>query len=306
MSSHTSRDTFLYLLHFITLAISATALGNVWFAFINRWTMSPTPYDRFSPSEVTAGLSALVIAAPIYLGLSWWMRKSFTNGTLQSTSALRRWLLYFTVFITAIIGMVDLIATLNTYLNGDFTVRFFFKALTIFVIAGAVFGFYCWDIRREQPVTSQATQMAFAATVMVTVVTIIIGFVLVGSPKTRRLLQWDQQRVDHVRSIVYDLYNRYQEGGELPDSSDRILRLQDPETYQRYEYRKVDGDTFEVCAQFTTSAVESDGAPKDYYAHPVDPGYLAPDFEVLEQHGAGRQCFEFTATRRTVKFQSID
>jgi hypothetical protein len=35
-------------------------------------------------------------------------------------------------------------------LGGELTIRFFLKVLTIAVIAGTIFGYYLWDLRREE------------------------------------------------------------------------------------------------------------------------------------------------------------
>jgi len=308
MSSHSSRDTFFYLLQFVTLAISATALGNVWFSFINKWTTSLTPYERFQPNDVTAGLSALVIAAPVYLGLSWWIRKAFADGSMQPSSSLRKWLVYFTVFVTSIIGLVDLIATLHVYLNGDFTLRFFFKALSILVIAGSIFVFYLWDIRRENAGPSAVTHAAFWITIVVVLATIIAGFVVVGSPKTRRLLQWDQERVNTLENIVREFYhptsypkvgNFVTEGAPLPENSSGFAsRFRDPQTQQLLEYRKVDLNTFEVCATFALAAEETNQLFRPY-PRPVYPYDAQPEFTPLENHSAGHQCFRYTAPHAT-------
>lgn len=251
--------------------------------------------------DVTTGLSALVIAAPVYLGLSWWMRKSFANGNMEPKSTLRKWLVYFTVFITAIIGIVDLIATLNTYLNGDFTVRFFFKALTILIIAGSIFAFYLWDIRRENPKPSRITHSALWATIVIVILTVVTGFVLVGSPKTRRLLQWDQQRVSSLQNIVQEMYypqTNNTPNKPLPENSEAFAhRFRDPETDKPLEYRKINADKFEVCATFTFPAENIDQLNAPYPTKPVDPYYIQPDFTALENHAAGHQCFSYTIVR---------
>ncbi len=302
MSQHSSRDAFYYFLQFVTLAVGATALGNVWFALVNKWTISSNTYDRFVPESLLFGLSSLIIAGPAYLILSWWIRRGFATKAVNSASSLRKWLVYFTLFVAAVITLSDLIGVLYTFLNGDFTARFFFKALTILVISASIFVFYLWDIRREEPLPSLVTRRALIVTATVLGITIVAAFVVVGSPKTRRMVQWDEQRVEHLRSITYDLVNRYNQGVDLPDTNLQTMRLQDPQTKELYGYRKVDGDTFELCATFALAAEQASTYPKEPYARPVDPTYPPePDFTLLEEHTSGKQCFEFTVTRLPAK-----
>ncbi len=304
MQSHSSRDAFYYLLQFVTLAVGATALGNVWFALINKWTASPNLNEYFTPESLIFGLSSLIIAGPAYLILSWWIRRSFVTKAVNPASALRKWLVYVTMFITAVITLSDGIGVLYTFLNGDFTFRFFCKALTILIISGSIFSFHLWDIRREEPLPTPLTRRALFGVVVTLLITVVAAFIVVGSPKTRRLAQWDQQRVDHIRSITYDLFNRYNQGADLPKDNSQIMRLLDPETKAAYEYRAMDTDTFEVCALFALTAQQGGGYPKEPYARLVDPAYpLQPDFTAVEHHAAGRQCFEFTAARALVKPQ---
>lgn len=303
MQSHSSRDTFLYLLQFVTLAIAATALGNVWFALVDRWIVAPSPHGEFYPGAITGGLSALVVASPAYLVLSWWIRKQFTGGAMDPGSSLRRWLVYFTLFVTAIIGLTDLIALLNTYLNGDFTLRFFFKALSVLFIAGTVFGFYFWDIRREHPVATRATRNVLFITVIVVLATIISGFWVVGSPKTRRLLEWDRQRVESLRAIALDLsYRAASKDRPIPLPADQsrffsdfsYLPIADPETGVAFEFYRIDTSAFQLCATFARAA-ESSGARVKEFPRPVMGPEGAPlDTSKIERHGAGRQCFDFS------------
>ncbi|MBI5134841.1 hypothetical protein HZA86_01220 [Candidatus Uhrbacteria bacterium] len=302
MQSHTSRDTFLYLLQFVVLAIASTALGNVWFALINRWTASPAGVGEvFYPQAITGGLSALVVAAPVYLGLSWWIRRSFTNQTMDPGRALRKWLIYFTIFLTAIVGIVDLIAVLQVYLNGDFTLRFFLKALSILIIAGSIFSFYLWDIRRERPVSSSITRTVLGATIGVVLATVIAGFWVVGSPKTRRLLAWDSQRVESLRTIAQDIVYRVsdpQQKRTLPNDQAQFeqnfsyLPLDDPQTNQSYEYRRLSDVKFELCATFALDA-EYRTMPKQPRLAPIIEKAPPLDFGPLEQHPSGRQCFQY-------------
>ena len=44
----------------------------------------------------------------------------------------------------------DVIVLIYNFLGGELRVRFVLKALTIGAIAGPVFGYYVWDLRRDE------------------------------------------------------------------------------------------------------------------------------------------------------------
>ena len=62
---------------------------------------------------------------------------------------IRKWLIYFTLFAAALIIIGDLVALIFSLLGGELTVRFLLKVVTIFFVAGSVFYYYLWDLRRH-------------------------------------------------------------------------------------------------------------------------------------------------------------
>ena len=46
--------------------------------------------------------------------------------------------------------MGDMITLVNGLLAGEFTLRFLLKVVVAAVIAGGIFGYYLWDLRREE------------------------------------------------------------------------------------------------------------------------------------------------------------
>ncbi|MEK7085265.1 MAG: DUF5671 domain-containing protein, partial [Patescibacteria group bacterium] len=65
---------------------------------------------------------------------------------------IRKWLVYFTLFAASLFIIGDLIALIYNFLQGELTVRFFLKILTVFFVAGSVFWYYFMDIRKHHTV----------------------------------------------------------------------------------------------------------------------------------------------------------
>ena len=115
-------------------------------------------------------------------------------------------------------------------------------------------------------------------------VALAAGLMAIGTPEEARMRRLDSQRAEHLREIsnAMETYLRSHEG--LPASLEQLqqpsgftgLRLSDPQTKQPYEYKPLDKDTYELCAQFQTV---QDAGTDDTPRNPI------------WYHGAGRHCF---------------
>ncbi len=129
---------------------------------------------------------------------------------------------------------------------------------------------------------SRRFHVLFAVLATVAVVTAIgWGFFLVGSPGTRRLERFDEQRLHDLQAIAREIHSLTVEPEEpprlkrpLPPSLAELadqargerVTLKDPETGAAYRYRVTGESTFELCATFT-SARESDASV--FWNHPA-------------------------------------
>jgi len=115
---------------------------------------------------------------------------------------------------------------------------------------------------------------------------VIVGVTLLDSPAQERLRRLDERRVDNLRSISAELDIYWTREGTLPSSLEDLssepgvfIELYDPETGQPYEYRVLDSETYELCAEFARDTADGQGRPyRDYWSH-----------------GQGRHCFELKA-----------
>ncbi len=145
-----AREAFLYLLLFVTLYISAWSFGSLLFDYVNKALPDPLqPYEDVTYS-LRQALAALIVAAPIYLGLSVFLARTLKRHPAKKGSKIRKWLTYVTLFIAAVAIVSDLIALLNSLLGGELTLRFVLKVAAVLVIAGTIFGYYLWDLRKEE------------------------------------------------------------------------------------------------------------------------------------------------------------
>ncbi len=112
-------------------------------------------------------------------------------------SGVRKWLTYIALVITACTLLGDAVWFLTTFLTGDLTVRFAWKAFVLFVVAAGVFSYYLGIVRAESTAPWRDRAYAWAATAMV-VVALVLGFTAAGTPSRQRDLTLDESRVNRL------------------------------------------------------------------------------------------------------------
>ncbi|WP_107667359.1 DUF5671 domain-containing protein [Cyanothece sp. BG0011] len=148
LRGESAKETFLYLLSFVTLGIWSQALGSVGFIAVNYLIDDPLDRSRWF-SNLASNLARLIIVYPVYLLL---MKVIFSNLAEQSQnyqSGIRKWLTYIALFITALIVIGDLVWFLTSLLTGSLTLGFLFKSIIVLLIAGSIFCYYLLWLRKE-------------------------------------------------------------------------------------------------------------------------------------------------------------
>jgi len=147
------REAFLYLVLFATLYLSAYQLGSLLFDLIN-WFLpdaaDPAYAVRSAAHSMRWSVASLVIAFPVFLFVARHLGQDMARNPARRLSAVRRWLTYLTLFLAATILIGDLITLVYNLLGGELSLRFVLKVLVVGAIAGAIFGYYLRDLRREE------------------------------------------------------------------------------------------------------------------------------------------------------------
>ncbi|MEM1240493.1 MAG: DUF5671 domain-containing protein [Cyanobacteria bacterium P01_H01_bin.26] len=145
-----ARDTFVYLLSFVTLGMWTQALGEIGFILINHIIPDPLnrSYGDFS-FQVAFCLARLLVAYPVYLLLMRKILKELSVYREKAYSGVRKWLTYIALLLVALVGIGTLMAFLTSFLRGELTPRFLLKVLVILVIDGGVLAYYSQWIQRR-------------------------------------------------------------------------------------------------------------------------------------------------------------
>lgn len=293
MSQHDTgaKDFFLHLLSSITLYISAIAFLMVTFQLINylfpEVSADMWRYD-YSSGILRTGLSMLIITLPVFLGSRMFLANMYTKEPERKAFKMRKWLIYLTLFVAAIIVIVTLVTVVNAFLSGEFTSRFILKALATIAVAAAVFSYYLLDVK--DGLTKSKRLIYLLSTSIVSVVLIALTFFVVGSPTQARLERLDNERVSALMTVQYAVEFYYTSNGSLPESLDQLdqfnfgsTNFTDPVSGTPYDYTPSEGGAYTICATFDTNT--EDVSRKD--ASMVS----TQDW----QHPAGNYCFSKSA-----------
>lgn len=279
-------DAFLNLLSLITVGWMSIAVGMILFQLINKFFASKAvDYEAyFSQGPLKFGIASAFILTPIFLAVSAWLHHNYKIGQLSHQSGIHRWLTYLMLLVSALTIIGRLIYQLFRFLDGDYALAVILKTLVILLIAGGIFGYYLYDlIRKDFSKKSLVSKIAMTLVIIISLASIIGGFLIIDSPAKARAVKFDQQRVNNLYNLDGMINDYYWQNKELPAdlSASKFSQFKDPENGTPYGYKILGEKEYELCATFSL-AVDFDTNNRDYmYTGNKDWSY----------HQAGYQCF---------------
>ncbi|HEY4497521.1 MAG TPA: DUF5671 domain-containing protein [Candidatus Paceibacterota bacterium] len=289
----TAKDFFLHIASIVALYASAIALLTLLFRAIDAAFPDQlyANYDYYS-SGIRFAIATAIIVFPLFLTLSYVLNKDYAKNPEKRELGVRKWLTFLTLFVAGAVIVGDVITLLYNFLGGEITSRFGSKVLSVLVVAGLIFWYYLYDLRRKEPGGNRKHFAVAGAAVVL--VSLVWGFSVMGSPATQRKLRLDDTRVQHLQTIQSEIVGYWQLKrtlpatlDELPNSISGFTLPKDPDTDASYEYAlvKKGNPSFSLCATFSLPSVS--GRTGAYYSMPLSENENW-------QHKAGRQCFERT------------
>src|SRR6266498_490569 len=147
------RDVFLYLLAIVALGMTAVNFGTLLFQFINIYVLdvisSDLRYQSAYYSSIRWAVSTLIIVFPVFLWVSRFLKRDIDRNPEKRELKIRKWLLYLTLFVAGVVIIGDLVALVYNYLQGELTLRFFLKVISILFIASSIFYYYLNELREK-------------------------------------------------------------------------------------------------------------------------------------------------------------
>lgn len=303
-SAHTSRTTpkdfFLWLGAILALYGSITAFFSLIFDYINIAFPDPLAYygDPFG-TTVRLSMATLIVLVPVMLGCLLTIRRDIVRTPGKANIWVRRWALMLTIFLATATAAITLITLINTFLGGEITMRFTLKALVVLLIAILTALHFFADFKGYWTLHRSKVNMVGAGIGALMVMTVIGGFLIIGSPSHIRDLRLDQQRVSDLQNLQYSIASYWQQKRELPasltDLNDPLVGMTvptDPVSGEAYEYTAGAGTSFTLCTTFNTDSTDTKGqGAYPEMSYPSMP-YSAKDTSF--EHGSGHTCYTRT------------
>ena len=306
----TPRDFFLHLGALIALIVSVVSIINLYFSIINYYFPDQLA-GYFYSSNIAWPISVLIILVPILYVFEYLINKDIAKSVEKAELWIRRWRVHLTLFITGATIIGDLIVLLNVYFSGEISTRFLYKVLMVIIISGIIFTYYLLSknnsLSRGQ---NNIKNISAILGIVVTLLAVVLGFMVVGSPTKQRNLRFDSTRVSDLSSIQWQVISHWQQKGVLPVSLDDLndsisgyVIPTDPKTKANYEYKGSivnNKANFELCATFALETPDNKGRGDYYggnsYGIARDTMYSVgyPDGDNNWKHSAGRSCFTRT------------
>lgn len=281
-------DFFLNLGATISLYTVVVSLINLLFTVINNaYPKITNGYFYSGSSTISWPVAVLVIFTPILILVMWLLEKEYKIEPERQERGVHKWLTYLTLFIASLVIAGDLITVLYYFIDGqELDMAFMLKCLALLVVSSAIFGYYLSDIRGK--LNSRSRKVWRVVALAIVLGSIILGFAVLGSPRTQKLYKYDEAKVNDLMNIDGAVQSYYGNKGTLPKSFEDLATLNyyinriDSQTQKNYEYIMKTPTTYELCAEFNmTSKNESSMAQYPYggtnWTHP-----------------AGRHCFAQT------------
>lgn len=137
------RELFVHLLASVTLYISVVGTLTLVWGLADYWYPDSLQAPGLTDAgPVRFGISAAVVSFPIFVYLVIRTRRKIRYGDIEAGSGARMGFIYFNLFVMTVLGLFDLMVTLNAFLNGDLTPRFLVKAGGVLGIVALVFLYF--------------------------------------------------------------------------------------------------------------------------------------------------------------------
>lgn len=290
---NTAKNFALQLGSLISLYVSIGALITLLFGIITTqypdlaqisWEYeSATASIRFS-------IAMLVVFFPTYVVLT-----RLVNTIRRSEHGvyltLTKWLLYLSLLIGGGVILGDLVMVLNSFLNGELTIRFILKALSVLLVVGLAFTYYLLDARGYwQDHEKKSMQYAGMAVTFV-IIALGFGFTRIQTPTEVREMNIDKTEINDLMNIQshIEMYAQVEEKlpATLTDAFGGVAIPQAPEGRAPYTYEKQSASTFKLCASFAFDSMVSDSP----YAMPMPTEKFMVKNSYTWDYKAGAWCF---------------
>ncbi len=288
MDNSNAKHFALQLGSLISLYVSIGALIQLLFGIITvQFPDELNGYWEISSASgsMRLAIALLVVFFPTYLALTRVINVARRAGAIYLP--ITKWLIYLSLVIGGAVLLGDFVSVIYNFLNGELTIRFLLKALTVLVVVGSAFTYYVYDARGYwQTNETKSKQYAFGGIILV-LVSIVFGYMNIENPAEVRERAADMRQISDLSMIQSSVLNSYVIANALPTSLDELpLTPTAPEGRSEYTYELVTPTSFKLCAEFEYASTPEEYPHNTYY----DRGMMLKNPDDWT-HEAGEWCF---------------
>lgn len=304
MHNNTAKNFSLQLGSLIGLYVSVTAIIWLSFGVINAlYPDASFGYYQYESAQqgIRIGIAMLIVFFPVFILLTRLTNKIRRNDT-STYMSLTKWLIYLSLIVAGLFLLGDLVTVILTYLNGEVTMRFILKALTIFIVIGCAFYYYIQDAKEYWNTHEKESKMYGGAVSVLVIGLLVGGFTQSDTPEKVRMMRIDEEQTTSLSDMQYRIEDHYRINKALPtDISSLYIGIEAPKATlgrDAFSYKVQDDDTYELCATF---AYPSQNGTETTVPQEVNGSIPMKNPYSNWDHGAGTTCFERTVIKENVQ-----
>lgn len=297
---HNAKNFAIQLGALISLYVSLTALIMLFLGTIT--IIYPDEVNAYweyesAASNIRVAIAMLIVFFPTYVSLTKLVNRArrVHDGSYLS---LTRWLMYLSLLIGGGVLLGDLVMIINTFLNGELTVRFILKACVFLAVVGSAFTYYIFDVHGYWQAHERDSQKYGIMASIFVIASIIFGYTNMEGPAEVREMRLDDKQVQDLIIIQSQIEVYYYTNKTLPTNLEAtfvgIEVPHAPKTRTPYTYDVVDESTYKLCAQFYTSSKL--GEEYINYSTPLD----SLSRPITWEHGSGDWCYTRVITDTSI------
>lgn len=297
MESNTPKNFVLQLGSLIFLYVTIVSLNVLLFSVI---TLSfPDTIDSYwqydsASSATRLSIATLIVFFPAFILVTRVVNQMKRSGTgLYST--LTKWLIYLSILVGSGVLLGDFVAIINSWLEGEITIRFILKALVLALTIGFALYYYILDVKGYWQANEKKSLTCSFFAILVVVTALIIGFMHTETPQEVRDMSIDDNQVTDLQAIERHIEEYYRVNEQLPETLKVVFEgftpITAPESRSAYVYEITDDTHYKLCAEFIH---ESDRGDYERMYPTMDKNYNWT-------HGAGQWCFQRVVETKTTE-----
>jgi hypothetical protein len=151
-------DAFEHILMFLSLYILVTSIALTLYFYVDKWipgtSQTSYGYDLATSSYglplLRGYLASLIVSYPFFAFLFLRVTKRTQKHPEMRHLKVRRQLIYFTLIVTFLIVMINVISIIYGFLNGNVTVNFILHFIITIGISGIIFGYYLNQVKEDR------------------------------------------------------------------------------------------------------------------------------------------------------------